>query len=170
MISSNYSWCLFLGLWDRLSVLQKKTTGRPDSQQPAGSQILKICMGIYRKIDKTNLLVRFDRFIDLTINSHTNLYNLAFSGLLWVWVPCGKKKQTKYVFVNVIVTRLNFLRKSILKRLNWDDKVNEPNLSIEQLNATNNSRRSVHCEFVVFPPSSYVNCSLLRGGSRLVSL
>ena len=165
MISSNYSWCLFLGLWDRLSVLQKKTTGRPDSQQPAGSQILKICMGIYRKIDKTNLLVRFDRFIDLTINSHTNLYNLAFSGLLWVWVPCGKKTNK----VRLCKCYCNFLRKSILKRHNWDDKVNEPNLSIKQLNATNYSRGSVHCEFVIFPPSSYVNCSLLRGGCRLVS-
>ena len=167
MIRSNYDWCLVLGLRSTWRTAEKNHTGRPDSQQPTGSQILKICMGNNRTIDKTILLVHFDRFIDLTINSHTNLYNLALSGLLWVWVHCGK--QTKYVFVNVIVTRLNFLRKSVLKRHNWDDKVNEPNLSIKQLNATNYSRGSVYCEFVIFPPSSYVNCSLLRGGSRLVS-
>ena len=28
------------------------TRGNPDSQQPTGSQIIKICMGIYRRIDK----------------------------------------------------------------------------------------------------------------------
>ena len=27
--------------------------GSPESQQPTGSQIIRICMGIYRKIDKT---------------------------------------------------------------------------------------------------------------------
>ena len=31
----------------------------------------------------------FNRFIDLTINSHTNRYNLASSRLMWVWVTCG---------------------------------------------------------------------------------
>ena len=29
------------------------TRGLPESQQPTGSQIIRICMGIYRKIDKT---------------------------------------------------------------------------------------------------------------------
>ena len=31
----------------------KVTTGHPDSQQSTGSQIIRICTGIYRKIDKT---------------------------------------------------------------------------------------------------------------------
>ena len=31
----------------------------------------------------------FNRFINLTINSHTNRYNLASSRLMWVWVTCG---------------------------------------------------------------------------------
>ena len=33
--------------------LSNAITGSPDSQQPTGSQIIRICMGIYRKIDKT---------------------------------------------------------------------------------------------------------------------
>ena len=28
-------------------------TGSPESKQPTGSQIIKICLGIYSKIDKT---------------------------------------------------------------------------------------------------------------------
>lgn len=31
----------------------------------------------------------FNRFIDLTLNSHTNRYNLASRRLMWVWVTCG---------------------------------------------------------------------------------
>ena len=38
--------------------------------------------------------VQSNRFIDLTINSHTNPFNLASSGLLRVWAPGSKRSWT----------------------------------------------------------------------------
>ena len=33
-------------------MVTSEITGRPESQQPTGSQIIRICMEIYLKIDK----------------------------------------------------------------------------------------------------------------------
>ena len=38
-------------------------TGRPESQQPTGSQIIRICMEIYLKIDK---MVKMDKVQDVS--------------------------------------------------------------------------------------------------------
>ena len=37
----------------RKGAIRSDYSGNPESQQPTGSQIIRICMGIYRKIDKT---------------------------------------------------------------------------------------------------------------------
>ena len=42
-----------LHLQFQFTTVSPYTIGIPDSQQPTGSQIIRTCMGIYRKIDKT---------------------------------------------------------------------------------------------------------------------
>ena len=43
---------------------------------------------LWRMYTLIAVFVHFNRFIDLKINFHTNLYNLASSMLLWFWAPC----------------------------------------------------------------------------------
>ena len=57
-------WVCFVGFEEEAALFSSKqhfherpcmvvTTGSPESQQHTGSQIIRICMGIYLKIDKT---------------------------------------------------------------------------------------------------------------------
>ena len=94
------------------------TTGYPDSQQPTGSQIIPtkwetktlklakmafIGQEIVRKHHRHNsfwglytliaVYVHCNRFIDLTIHSNTNPYNVAAIRLWWIWVSCAMTRR-----------------------------------------------------------------------------
>ena len=61
----------------------KPTTGNPDSQQSTGSQIIRICIGIYRKIDKTvKRCINSYQSIH-TVNSENKPRGLYFSKVLF---------------------------------------------------------------------------------------